>query len=176
MWSHTSRALRADVRTYLACAETFSPTGTAACGSSAGAATAAADAARGLLGLVGGLLGLVGSLLGLAGLARLLALGLLRSGLGGGLGLLGGLFGLLGSGDRGLRAGLVGGLGGLLGGGGGARGLLVGALLLIDRLVGRALGLRSLFRGVVRHFCSSLSCLVLVIGSHRTLPLESWPR
>ena len=28
MWSHTSRALRADVRTYLAWAETFRPTGT----------------------------------------------------------------------------------------------------------------------------------------------------
>src|SRR4051794_8013305 len=130
-------------------------------------AAAPAHAARRLLGLVGGLLGLVGGLLGLAGLASAPALGGVGGLLGGLLGLGGELLGFLGSSDRRLRARLLGGLGGLLGCGSGASGLLVGALLLIDR---DGLGRRLLVDGlgdnrsvVVGRRGERLSCLASLV-------------
>src|ERR1700754_1266358 len=100
-----------------------------------GLAAAGARALRGLLGVLGGLFGLVGGLLGFARLAGALGLRLLSRGLGGLLGLLGELLGLGGGGLRRLTR-VLGGLRGLLGGGSGTRGLLVGPLLLVGRLVG----------------------------------------
>ena len=110
------------------------------------------------------------------GLARLVLLGLGRSSLGRGLRRVGGLFGLDGSSDRSLGARLVGSFLGFDGSRRRPSRFRVGAFLLVHRLGGRALGLRSLLHGVLRHVLVDLVLLILVVGAHRTLPLASCPR